>query len=193
MTRVICGPMYASKTSKLLREVDRAKYEKKKVLVFKPVIDNRYSQDHVVSHNGIRHEAILLSDVYDLLVYAINEKPDMIAIDEAQFFTSDLDQVLTKVTKLGIEVTVSGLTTDFRGQPFPTMIPLIFNARELVKLTAVCICGSEATMNQRVIDGIPITDGDVVQVGGQESYEARCRHCFIYSETKANKEYWFNP
>lgn len=181
MIEVIIGSMYSGKTGEFLRRIERAEYAKQKVLVFKPKIDNRYSQDHVVSHNGLKHEAIVTSIPNVILNHSLNEdiKPDIVAIDEAQFFTIDLYDKLDTLSRNGIKVIVNGLDNDFKGTPFPTMVPLLFNCDSLTKLTAICSCGDEAIYNQRVVNGLPVTSGNVIQVGGTESYEARCRNCFI--------------
>jgi len=175
---VICGCMFAGKTEELIRRVKVFEFSKKEVLVFKPKIDNRYSENKVVSHAGSQTDSIVVDSAKEILDY-IKESTAVVAIDEVQFFDADIVEVCQKLAGKGIRVMVAGLDTDFRGEPFGSMPILLSQAEFVTKLTAVCnSCGGPATRTQRIIDGQPAAyDGATILVGAAESYEARCRHC----------------
>ncbi|QHS23580.1 thymidine kinase [Virgibacillus sp. MSP4-1] len=174
---VICGSMFSGKSEELIRRVRRATYGHLKVKVFKPVIDNRYSDESVVSHNGnsiiarpIEHS----SNIYD----HINENDDVIGIDEVQFFDEQVVAVSQDLAEQGYRVIVAGLDLDFRGEPFGPVPDLMALSESVTKLNAICpVCGSPASRTQRLIDGRPASyDDPVILVGASESYEPRCRH-----------------
>lgn len=175
---VITGPMFAGKSEELIRRLRRLDYAKKKYLVFKPQIDNRYSQTDVVSHIKNKVKAIPIKDVNEILHYDVS-KVNAVAIDEVQFFSMDTVRVADLLANQGIRVICAGLDMDFRGEPFPVVANLMAKAEDITKLTAICVkCGAPATMTQRIVNGIPASyDEPVVVVGAAESYEPRCRHC----------------
>lgn len=175
---VISGCMFAGKTEELIRRVNVLKFAKKKILVFKPAIDNRYSNDKVVSHAGSSVDSIVVSTSREILKY-IDEDVDVVAIDEVQFFDSDIVAVCDQLACEGKRVMVAGLDMDFRGEPFNVMPTLITGAEFVTKLTAVCTsCGAPATRTQRLVNGEAASYHDpIILVGASESYEARCRHC----------------
>ncbi|MDD5884661.1 MAG: thymidine kinase [Erysipelotrichaceae bacterium] len=175
---VITGPMFAGKSEELIRRLRRLDYAKKKYLVFKPQIDNRYSQTDVVSHIKNKVKAIPIKDVNEILHYDVS-KVNAVAIDEVQFFSMDAVRVADLLANQGIRVICAGLDMDFRGEPFPVVANLMAKAEDITKLTAICVkCGAPATMTQRIVNGIPASyDEPVVVVGAAESYEPRCRHC----------------
>lgn len=175
---VISGCMFAGKTEELIRRVKVLEFAKKNILVFKPAIDNRYSDTKVVSHAGSSVDSIVVSSSAEILDY-VNEETDVVAIDEVQFFDENIAEVCDYLAKSGKRVMVAGLDTDFRGEPFGMMAILITEAEFVTKLTAVCNkCGSPATRTQRLVDGEPASFHDpLILVGASESYEARCRHC----------------
>lgn len=177
---VISGNMYAGKTEELLRRVKRIEYAKKSVLVFKPTIDNRYSESEVVSHNNERIKSINITEAKDILNY-VNPLPFAIAVDEVQFLNHDLVDVCEYLADQGVRVILAGLDRDFRGEPFGIMPELLARAEYVTKLYAICqVCGAPATRTQRIINGKPAKYSDpVVMVGAKEQYEARCRHCHI--------------
>ena len=146
---VICGPMFAGKTEELIRRVTRMEYAHKNFLVFKPLIDNRYSIDEVVSHSKYKKKAINIKEAKEILPY-ITDDIQAIVVDEVQFFDESMI--------------------------IPSLLAI---AERITKLTAICMCcGEEATRTQRIIDGHEAYDDDpVVLVGAKESYEARCRRC----------------
>lgn len=174
---VITGPMFAGKTEELIRRLTRAQYANQKIIVFKPEIDNRYSDNKVVSHNGKEIDCIV-TDKIDQLHEIINSY-DVVAIDEVQFFDISIIKDIKTLADSGIRVIVTGLDTDFRGEPFGIMRDLICIAEKVDKLTAICTqCGKLATRTQRIINGKPAKYTDpVVLIGAKEAYEARCREC----------------
>lgn len=173
----IIGNMYSGKSTRLLHHLTRAAIANKKFRLFKPQIDNRYSDTHVVSHDGAKHPAEVVTSYKDL--YDI-EDVDTVFIDEVQFFDPEIWRVINKLAANGINVYVSGLSTDFMGQPFETSARISMIADCIEKLTAICVkCGDEAVWTQMVVDNKEVTDGERVQVGGHEMYEPRCRRCFV--------------
>ncbi|MBY4602737.1 MULTISPECIES: thymidine kinase [Bacillus] len=174
---LICGSMFSGKSEELIRRVKRATYAKQEVRVFKPVIDNRYSEDAVVSHNGTSMTSYAISSAADIWDH-ISESTDVIAVDEVQFFDQDIVEVLSSLADKGYRVIAAGLDMDFRGEPFGVVPNIMAIAESVTKLQAVCsVCGSPASRTQRLIDGKPASyDDPVILVGASESYEARCRH-----------------
>lgn len=174
---IICGSMFSGKSEELIRRVRRATFAKQEVKVFKPVIDNRYSEESVVSHNGTAIICKPISKSEEIFEH-ITEKTDVIAVDEVQFFDEDIADVLTLLANQGYRVIAAGLDQDFRGEPF-SVVPKLMSLAELVtKLQAVCsVCGSPASRTQRLINGQPASyDDPIILVGASESYEPRCRH-----------------
>ena len=175
---VISGCMFAGKTDELIRRIKTLEFAKKNVLVFKPAIDNRYSNTKVVSHAGSSVESIVVPDARSILDF-VKDDTDVIAIDEIQFFDEDVLLVCDYLAKKGKRVMCAGLDTDFRAEPFGVMPRLITDAEFVTKLTAVCMkCGAPATRTQRLVNGKPAQFTDpIIMVGAAEAYEARCRHC----------------
>ncbi len=175
---VITGPMFAGKTEELLRRIKRLEYAKKNIVVFKPVIDNRYAEGEVVSHNKNRTKSVNIIKANDIFKY-ISKETEVIAIDEVQFLDEAVVKILDYLASRGKRVIVSGLDSDFRVEPFSFMPKLLAIAEFVTKLTAVCVvCGAPATKTQRIVDGKPAKYLDpIVLIGASESYEARCRHC----------------
>lgn len=176
---VICGSMFAGKTEELLRRLKRLEYAKKPYMVFKPAIDNRYSETEVVSHNNKRMPGYNISDEEQILKLVEKKNPDVVAIDEAQFFTDKIVKVCETLADQGKRVIVAGLDTNFRGEPFGPMPYLLARAEYVTKLQAICqVCGLPASRTQRLINGKPASyNSPTVLIGSEESYEARCRHC----------------
>lgn len=177
---VICGSMFAGKTEELCRRIRRIQYAKKSYVVFKPVIDNRYSDKEVVSHNNTRVKSVNVSNSKDIREYLEGKTlPYAVAIDEVQFFDKDVVSLCEELANHGVRVICAGLDKDFRGEPFGVMPELLARAEYVTKLNAICqVCGNIATRTQRIIDGKPAYYEDpVIMVGAKESYEARCRHC----------------
>ncbi len=171
--------MYAGKSEELIRLARRALYAKKKVQVFKPVIDDRYHQTMVVTHMGVQHEAVPVAGVPDLRSKIIKES-DMVLIEEVQFFDESIVDLAVELADSGKDVICAGLDQDFRRQPFGPMPKLLAAADEVVKLRAICMkCGAPASHTYRMIDGKPAHwDDPIILIGATEAYEARCRRCY---------------
>lgn len=173
---VICGSMFSGKTEELIRRVRRAQIAKQKLQVFKPVIDDRYGIEKITSHNGLHVEAVPVPDAKTILD-RVDPDTTVVAIDEIQFFDWQIAEVVSHLADRNVRVIVSGLDTDFRGEPFGPMPVLMTQAEQVDKLHAICVvCGMPASRTQRLIDGSPAQyDDPVILVGASEVYEARCR------------------
>lgn len=177
---VIIGPMYSGKSEELIRRLKRAKIAKQNVVVFKPIIDDRYSKDDVVSHSGYTINAIPIKDSSEIDKY-IDESTQVVGIDEVQFFDENIVDMAISLADRGIRVITAGLDMDFKGEPFGPTPRLLAVAEFVDKIQAICsVCGQPATRSQRLINGEPARyDEPIIQVGAVESYEARCRKCHI--------------
>lgn len=176
---VIAGVMFSGKSEELMRRVRRAMIARRRVQVFKSHLDERYAGLHrVSSHDGRTVDAVPINTAADL-VRLTQPTTEVVAVDEVQFLDVGIVDVATTMAGRGIRVILAGTDTDFRGEPFGAMGPLMAIAEEVQKLQAICIvCGDLACRNQRLVDGRPAPwSAPVIQVGGSESYEARCRHC----------------
>ncbi len=173
---VICGSMFCGKTEELIRRLRRAIIARKKVQVFKPAIDNRYTVEKVHSHAGMEIDAVPIDDINDIYKY-LEDDTDVIGIDEAQFFSPDIVTVAENLVNRGKRLIFAGLDTDFRGEPFGSMPILMAKAERVDKLNAICmVCGEPACRTQRLVNGQPAHyDDPLVIVGTSEMYEARCR------------------
>jgi thymidine kinase len=178
---VIAGSMFAGKTEELLRRVRRIHFAKKRVLVFKPVIDDRYGKSEVVSHDNGRIESIDITDSREIYEHCGEPLPYAIAIDEVQFLGPEVVHVCEDLADKGVRVIVAGLDKSFRGEPFGIMPELLARAEFVTKLDAICqVCGAPATRTQRLINGEPAHyDDPIIKIGAKEQYEARCRHCHV--------------
>ncbi len=173
---VIAGCMFSGKTEELIRRLRRAKIAKQSVKIFKPKIDNRYSKDEIVSHS----EQALPSEIVESAEEILQKSKDaqVVGIDEAQFFSLDLIDVVNKLADDGKRVIIAGLDQDYTGKPFEPMPQLLAIAEYITKTLAICvICGNPADRTQRTIKST-----DIVLVGAKESYEARCRKCHYIPE-----------
>ena len=177
---VIVGPMYSGKSEELIRRIRRTKIAKQKVQVFKPQIDIRFSKDDVVSHCGIKEEAIPVKDSSEIL-NLIDVDTQVVAIDEVQFFDLGIIDIITTLADNNKRDICAGLDMDFRGVPFGPIPGLLATAEFVDKIQAICVvCGNPATRTQRLINGKPAKYEDpIVLIGATESYEARCRKCHI--------------
>jgi thymidine kinase len=176
---VISGVMFSGKSEELLRRVRRALIARKKVQVFKSHLDDRYGGVFTVSsHDGHEAEAIPVSNSVQI-AEAVKLGVEVVAIDEAQFLDDGVVNVANALADRRVRVIVAGTDMDFRGEPFGPMPHLLAIAEKVDKLHAICVrCGDLATRNQRLVDGAPApAEGPTIQVGGSESYEARCRRC----------------
>lgn len=178
---VISGVMFSGKSEELLRRVRRATLARRTVQVFKSHLDERYGGLGFVStHDGGRIESEPVSSSAEI---AERIRPDtqVVAIDEVQFLDHGIIPVVTDLADRGVRVIVSGTDMDFRGEPFGPIGALLAVAEKVDKLYAICVvCGQLATRNQRLLDGQPApAEGPTIQVGGTETYEARCRSCHV--------------
>ena len=173
---VICGSMFSGKTEELIRRLRRAQIAQMPTIIFKPRIDSRYSDSHIVSHNQIKLESHLVNTPQDILPLAENAR--VVAIDEAQFFDDSILDVCKILASQGKRVVVAGLDTDYRGVPFGPMPQLMCEADYLDKLRAICVqCGNPPTYTQRTS-----ADAGQVVIGELDKYEARCRNCYEMPE-----------
>ncbi|WP_430809463.1 MULTISPECIES: thymidine kinase [unclassified Carboxylicivirga] len=176
---VIVGSMFSGKTEELLRRLKRANIARQKVEIFKPMVDVRYSNDEVVSHdaNAIRSTPVESSGNILLLSGNVN----VVGIDEAQFFDQGLADVCQQLANQGIRVIVAGLDMDFKGKPFGPIPSLLATAEYVTKVHAICMrCGDLAQFSHRLSD-----DDKLVVLGEKNEYEPLCRRCFIKAKTKA--------
>jgi len=173
---VIVGCMFSGKSEELIRRLKRAQIAKLQVQVFKPTIDTRYSSIEVVSHTGEKIKAEAVSNSKEIL-NKISDGVNVIGIDEAQFYDMEIINVVRGISRKGVRVILAGLDMDFKGEPFGPMGNLLAIADEVTKLHAICmVCGEDATMTQRLINGKSAKYTDpVVMIGASESYEARCK------------------
>ena len=176
---VIAGVMFSGKSEELIRRVRRAIIARKRVQVFKSHLDGRYVGIYAISsHDGRSVEAVPV-DSSAQIAQCLDPLAQVIAIDEAQFLDDAIVELATSLAARGRRVILAGTDTDFRGEPFGPMPQLMAVAEVVDKLHAICVlCGSPASRNQRLVEGRPARyDSPVIQVGGTESYEARCRAC----------------
>jgi len=176
---VIAGVMFSGKSEELIRRVRRAMIARKRVQVFKSHLDGRYAGIYAISsHDGRSVEAVPV-DSSAQIAQCLDPIAHVIAIDEAQFLDDPIVDLSTSLAARGRRVIIAGTDTDFRGEPFGPMPELMAVAEVVDKLHAICVlCGAPASRNQRLVEGRPARyDSPVIQVGGTESYEARCRAC----------------
>src|SRR5678816_1445873 len=170
---VITGSMFSGKSEELIRRLRRAQIARRKVQIFKPRLDNRYADDHIISHSDMRIPSVNLSSSRELLAEVLPET-EVVGIDEGQFFDSELPLVCSTLADQGKRVIVAGLDQDYLGKPFEPMPQLLAIAEYITKTLAICmVCGNPANHTQRLV-----ASGDRVLVGAQGMYEARCRRCF---------------
>lgn len=169
---VICGGMFSGKTEELIRRIKRARIARQEVVIFKPAIDTRYSDEEVVSHDARTLDSQPLDSVDQIL--ARSAQADVVGIDEAQFFEEELVAVCRTLANEGKRVIVAGLDMDFKGQPFGPMPALCAVAEDVTKVHAVCVrCGRLAQFSHRLVAG-----DKQVMLGEQQTYEPLCRCCY---------------
>jgi thymidine kinase len=169
---VICGSMFSGKTEELIRRINRARYAKLSVKIFKPKLDVRYDESDVVSHNATAAASTPVGKSADILLLAGHAQ--VIGIDEAQFFDNKLPEVCTTLANKGIRVIIAGLDMDFKGRPFGPMPTLMAIAESVTKVHAVCVrCGNPALYSYRLVPS-----KEKVLLGEKDSYEPRCRVCY---------------
>lgn len=175
---VICGSMFSGKTEELIRRIRRAEIAKQRVKVFKPRIDNRYSEFEIVSHNEQSYPSEVVNDADEILEKSFDV--EVIGIDEAQFFENNLVNICQQMADSGKRVIVAGLDQDYKSLPFEPMPQLLAVAEYISKTLAVCVvCGAPANRTQRITNS-----DEKILVGAKNHYEARCRlHHVVNSES----------
>jgi thymidine kinase len=169
---VICGGMFCGKTEELLKRIRRAKIAKLSTIIFKPHIDTRYIKNKIVSHNNNSMDSVIVKKTTE--IFDLGKEYDVLGIDEAQFFDSEIINVCKKLAKHNTRVIVAGLDNDYRGLPFGPMPEIMCQAEYLDKLRAICIlCGNPASCTQRITQ-----QTEQIVIGETDIYEARCRKCF---------------
>jgi thymidine kinase len=170
---VICGPMFSGKSEELIRRLRRSMIARKRVQVFKPVIDTRYSEDEIVSHGDLRMKSEVVSSGAEILD-RIDWRSEVIGVDEANFMGPALVDAAQRLADSGKQVIVAGLDTDYMGRPFAPIPDLLAVAETITKTLAICMrCGNPAKHTQRLRGS-----DDLIVVGAAGMYEARCRRCF---------------
>ena len=179
---VIVGSMFSGKSEELIRRLRRAQIARQKVQIFKPALDTRYADDHIVSHGEMRIASASVDGSRQLLE-CVTPDTEVVGIDEGQFFDAGLPAACAVLADRGMRVIVAGLDQDYLGKPFEPMPQLLAIAEYITKTHAICmVCGNPANHTQRLV-----ASGDRVLVGAHGLYEARCRRCFdpLLSRTKA--------
>jgi thymidine kinase len=170
---VIVGSMFSGKSEELIRRLRRAQIARQRVQIFKPAVDTRYAEDHIVSHSELRIPSEQ-ADGSDDLVSKVLEDTEVVGIDEGQFFDSGLPTACAQLAARGVRVIVAGLDQDYLGKPFEPMPQLLAVAEYITKTRAICmVCGNPANHTQRLVQS-----SDRVLLGATGTYEARCRRCF---------------
>lgn len=170
---VVCGPMFSGKSEELMRRLRRAMIARRRVQVFKPVIDNRYSHDEIVSHGDIRMKSAVIAGASEIL-QMLDWRTQVVGVDEANFLGPELIDVTRQLADSGKQVILAGLDTDFMGRPFGPIPDLLAHAESITKTLAICMrCGNPAKHTQRLVES-----DDLIVVGAAGMYEARCRRCF---------------
>lgn len=170
---VVCGPMFSGKSEELIRRLRRAEIARQRVQIFKPLIDERYSTNHIVSHNDMRIRSESVSSAAEIQA-KVDLRTEVIGIDEAQFLGEAIVELVVRLADMGKRIIIAGLDTDYLGRPFHPMPELLAVADEITKTLAICMqCGNPAKHTQRLI-----ASEDLIVVGAAGMYEARCRRCF---------------
>jgi len=165
--------MFSGKSEELIRRLRRARIARKRVQVFKPVLDDRYSLDEIVSHGDLRMPSEPLKGPAEIL-QQLDWRTQVVGIDEANFFGQGLIDVAQQLADSGKQVIIAGLDTDFMGRPFAPMPDLLALAESITKTLAICMrCGNPAKHTQRLVES-----NELIVVGAVGMYEARCRRCF---------------
>ena len=180
---VVTGSMFSGKSEELIRRLRRAQIAKQQVQIFKPAIDNRYSDEEIVSHSSMKIASTNVRTSRELLE-RVKPETEVVGIDEGQFFDVELPAVCNTLADLGKRVIVAGLDQDYLGKPFEPMPQLLAIAEYITKTLAICmVCGGPANHTQRLV-----ASKERVLVGATGTYEARCRHCFDPTLGADNKD-----
>jgi thymidine kinase len=179
---VICGPMFSGKSEELIRRMTRYQIARIPVQTFKPSLDDRFATHEVVSHSALSVAAEPVADS-DALLKAVKDRTEVVGIDEGQFFDDGLVEVVERLAAAGKRVIVAGLDQDFLGRPFEPIPSLMLRAEYITKALAVCHrCGGAGMFTQRVIES-----DELVVLGAQDAYEARCRRCYDPTESQQTR------
>ena len=174
---VICGSMFSGKTEELIRRLNRARIAQQKVEIYKPMIDTRYSEENVVSHDSNSVASTPVESSQSILLMAT--EADVVGIDEAQFFDEGLIEVCNTLANRGKRIIIAGLDMDFKGVPFGPMPALCAIAEDVTKVHAICVrCGNLAHVSHRIVEG-----DKQVMLGELQEYEPLCRHCYNKTQT----------
>ena len=169
---VICGSMFSGKTEELIRRLKRAQFANQKIAIFKPTIDNRYSDVDVVSHD--LHSITSTPVDSPVKMLGVPDDVQVVGIDEAQFFDDSIVEVVQTLANRGVRVIIAGLDTDFLGKPFGPMPALMAIAEDAQKVHAICVrCGSLANHSHRLS-----ASTNLVELGEKDVYEPLCRQCY---------------
>ncbi len=169
---VICGPMFSGKTEELIRRLRRALIARRRVVILKPALDDRYAADHLVSHSAQRVPSLVVRNSAE--VFRHGREAEVVGVDETQFLDEGIVEVCERLADAGKRVIVAGLDLDYRGIPFEPIPQLLARAEYITKTLAICVvCGAPAGRTQRVAGR-----DERILVGSTEFYEARCRGCF---------------
>ena len=178
---VVCGSMFSGKTEELIRRLRRAQFANQKIAIFKPTVDNRYSDVEVVSHDFHKLTSTPIKDPADML--KVGPEVKVVGVDEAQFFGDSLVEVCQTLANRGVRVIVAGLDMDYLGQPFGPMPRLMAVAEDVQKVHAICVkCGALATFSHRLSKS-----QDLVLLGEKDVYEPLCRDCFNTARAAEDK------
>ena len=170
---VVCGSMFSGKTEELIRRIRRAQIAQQKIMLFKPSIDSRYSEEEIVSHNQNTLSSQVVNSAQQILLFAASDI-DVVGVDEAQFFDDGIVEVCNTLAQKGIRVIVAGLDMDFEGRPFGPIPNLMAIAEYVTKVHAICQqCGSLANYSYRLNP-----EHEQIVIGAKDVYEPRCRNCF---------------
>lgn len=180
---VVCGSMFSGKTEELIRRLRRAQFANQQIAIFKPVIDKRYSDVEVVSHDFHKITSTPISAPKEILE-KVGPEVQVVGIDEAQFFDDTLVEVCQTLANRGVRVIVAGLDTDYLGQPFGPMPRLMAVAEDVQKVHAICVrCGALANHSHRLSKS-----QDLVLLGEKDVYEPLCRDCFNAARAEEGDE-----
>jgi len=182
---VICGSMFSGKTEELIRRLRRAQFANQKVAIYKPMVDNRYSDEDVVSHDANAIKSIPIHKPAEML--EVGAGVQVVGIDEAQFFDESIVGVVQFLADRGLRVIIAGLDTDYLGNPFGPMPSLMAISEDVQKVHAICVkCGNLANHSHRLSES-----NDLVVLGEKDIYEPLCRECFnkaLLKEKRQKKE-----
>lgn len=178
---VVCGSMFSGKTEELIRRLRRAQIAQQKIMIFKPMVDSRYSEGEIVSHNQNSLASTPVETAQQILLLAANA--DVVGIDEAQFFDPEIVGVCRELADRGARVIVAGLDMDYQGKPFGPMPGLLATAEFVTKVHAICQrCGSLANFSYRLGPG-----EERIMLGEKNAYEPRCRRCFNLERSSSHR------